>query len=1687
MASLDACSRNMCSKTLVKEGMTYDVLKTVFQKCSSFMDFWQTLKNVGIERKVAKHFTSQFGALGLQNEGALGYCLDLAKQNGTPVSNGMDSQEHQQKHSSGNSFTANSNELNSQNIETSEQSSSSDIGPADSKGSSSQKNEFSKPSSSIKDIPNPNVPCSGNSIVTVRSVSSSQAFEQRPMDYALTSSSDEVRPRICDANGHGRGLKNSKKESKVISETEHSTNLTESGNSEESSKEDENENWDSEISNSGNNGTFVLKINDVIPVSVGIDDFSSDKSHSKRQKRNTCKDTDRSEKQVGKNFKTDVKSKHSSEANRKRNSNTEGIRSSVGESKVSKSTSLSEAHSIKNNSKTTIPDVKTTQNLDGRKTNHESSVGESKSKIIGNVKHETRDKNDNSHVQAISNTNAGQNSQDSIIKQSNLSIANESTKAKPPSLVMPENITEKISKSRNGEIGRNGEICNKNKQTQSKRKRNKQNSNQMKPVILLDLPGSPDFKGKDTTTFFVGDVEIRVPVEKREIERDVPLRDTCSADGRVSEHHDKSEPTEVKPELSKLCDTDRDNKRDDEGVKIPMTVEVLPLSHDEDTSLRYVERDGLDNASDTIKVEVSKNDDTLNSFENKDVKISDSLANGEVTGKDSKEMVETSKTEINDQNDSFGVLVKAHGEVQSPAKTRDSQNEEMSCTLDTSGSSNENQPGEDKASDMNNDGFPVESNLNVDEQQSEQQPLQAFDEIHDGNFPPSMYQPSMQPMPLRFTAPCPTGLPTGMPPAVPTGYGFYPPMGPMMPMYSGTPFVPFHGVPYPVHQGFVPFGGFQHRYPLPGHVFQQPAIYHQQEPENSSAYLGVHNVASPLNIHRESPDTLGIPCSEVGPTVPEKTSIKANVYDSFSTTSDETSESSSYLEHESFDHVSSSAIHSDSSKEDHRSGRRRPYERNYSKRHLKERNDQFRKVVHKGKEVKENKEDEDQSGDHNSRKMKESAGQSSSSLLTPPRASKTKSSKDLSVENGAKGKPSKEAHLNKPRSSSKSSDRESLSSEKPSSQRETNRSTSTRKSPSKGKEYKDSKRSEAITKKSDGSPKGSALKSSPEESVNIEVPSKELGPASKTSTNVVKSNSNSTPRSPSKASSVEGSPKNEDEPKRSSIKINENISPKSTRASIKQKPEDDTKYKKESKDITHEAKTSPSTSRHPNTEPSKPSPPRPSRSEFPKEKRSQNTSSHSQQREHYHSKSDDISLKHTTPKQPISKVSKLEVSPKSGDSGSERNYQTSKKSEDPSRKCTSSKSTREASTIKVEKSSDHGREMNRVYPPSKKGDNAPQKSVPPRQSNKVSSIKSSPKSSGSGSDAESKKKLYDSASSQTSNSSHRRDGSDPLSSSKPRLMEKPTTSMESKSIEKKSGDTKEPRQEVSLLTSKKSHTGSETKPSVPNTSAENQKSTKGNVADGVTSSLPNQNNEAARKLKWPLSAWSGGTIKAPPKPQRDPQARKKVRESQTKSSMSGTLSEESFKKTPSVISESHRDNSGNDRGVSGNSMNCSESHRNVSEVNQSHTSKKTKGTKEEGDLPDNNTLKDKAIEPRYNNTTAENKGKKEPEKSSSQTVNYRDILVGKTNPKTQCNTTSSAVEGSSTNGFQKDAKDYKKSNKSFGKPTENNNIDVHKFTTNSPVNTARSDNEWKDKKANSERHVSRDAKISKSHKHQSQR
>ena len=63
----------MSIKKLLKEGITYNTLRKIFEDCCSFLDFYEVMKTYGIERKVSKVMALHFSGIGLQNQGAIAH------------------------------------------------------------------------------------------------------------------------------------------------------------------------------------------------------------------------------------------------------------------------------------------------------------------------------------------------------------------------------------------------------------------------------------------------------------------------------------------------------------------------------------------------------------------------------------------------------------------------------------------------------------------------------------------------------------------------------------------------------------------------------------------------------------------------------------------------------------------------------------------------------------------------------------------------------------------------------------------------------------------------------------------------------------------------------------------------------------------------------------------------------------------------------------------------------------------------------------------------------------------------------------------------------------------------------------------------------------------------------------------------------------------------------------------------------------------------------------------------------------------------------------------------------------------------------------------------------------------------------------------------------------------------------
>ena len=74
MSNLDAYTKCVNLKKILQTQLTYERIQRIFEDCCSFMDFYATMKDFGIDRKTAKYFACQFGGLGLKNQGTVAYC-----------------------------------------------------------------------------------------------------------------------------------------------------------------------------------------------------------------------------------------------------------------------------------------------------------------------------------------------------------------------------------------------------------------------------------------------------------------------------------------------------------------------------------------------------------------------------------------------------------------------------------------------------------------------------------------------------------------------------------------------------------------------------------------------------------------------------------------------------------------------------------------------------------------------------------------------------------------------------------------------------------------------------------------------------------------------------------------------------------------------------------------------------------------------------------------------------------------------------------------------------------------------------------------------------------------------------------------------------------------------------------------------------------------------------------------------------------------------------------------------------------------------------------------------------------------------------------------------------------------------------------------------------------------------------
>lgn len=1594
MTSLDACSRNMSIKTLIKEGMTYDVLKTVFQNCSSFMEFWKVLKDIGIDRKVAKHFTSQFCGIGLQNEKALGYCLHLAKQNGTADSNGLSENIETSKHLSSmknnsHANTAASNSLPPENNNETPNSPCTDIisetGTGVSNGLVSQNSkESSMHHASLERIhktgtavsnelvpvinegakhlaytdENRGTSTSCNSVVKARYVSSSQAFEQRPMDYALTSSSDEIRGMIYNAN-KTRNIEDNKE---IDQESSKPGNSQDS--SIESSKGEESENWDSEIMNSDHSEQFVLKVNNVFPVSVGIDDFTStrtEKVRSKHMKGDTYKGGYRKEKSSGKyssrttnsdkEFVNNSKGNNFRESERNKNWNASRTQPSFQASKEN-NISNSRGNLLKpettgqrgdNNPKT----IAATASIDT------STIQKDKEKVD---KQQTKSSN---QISVTSNT--VQKDGEQVDKQQSKTLNQESITSKPS----PLNISEELKKQekRSNKIGNNSTRRKENDPSvnkKSKKKRNKQTSSQQRSVTFVhSSPGSPNLEGKETTAFFVGDVEILVPVEKIRDNRHDTKRDNAHDihdDKRKLKHQD------IMRDINR--DKLDDNKRGDNS-EVHVHKETLSLqdkdipSRDDycDSKCDNVEKNVCNEDDKALKSEISNIDDTANkASKHKEHNIDNTMIIGETTPerkaaqlKETKEEMKVHQIEQKRRDD-------INDTSADPLVLEDTHNTAGSTDLDDQkASSNESTP-ESKDNDMIDAGSTdTEDGLDF---------YQLVENLHDGTYP-SMYP--VQPMPFTYPVP-------GLPPAVPAGYGFYPPMAPMMPMFPGPGLMPFPGIPFPGHQGFVPFGGYQHRYPLPAQMYQ-PTMYHPNL-DNPGQIDEI-----PVEDRRESPEILGIPYSDVkdNNNMAINTDKGTIVDDSFSTTSDEHSESLLNIDMEGSKKTSSVAAVSREERKRHRRS---------SKDHEK-----HEKRAHKVKRSssKHTNEVEIQNAEHlktTKADAKEATSSGNSSHLPSPQTASPTSPRDLSTNDSPAestrldGSISRKAHRNDSSLSSKSTSSSRPFKRHPMNGEATSNSACNSTSPRPLK--KESSREDVTSKPSNKTNRDSSKEGKPKRQVDASPNVDVTSPSTEAKSVDRDEKVNTSNMSVSVKKPTMTPPRKSKEPSKSDI-----VTKNGKGSSNSSKMSDGVMTPK-----TTPPKTSPSS------------------------RDSSEVHSTSNEREHYSSAkksttspkaSQPLASSRVTPHE--SALKSYSTAAKATTSGPRNPTAISGKNQERVDSRTKSSLPRPStSKSTTEKWPQNTNDPTHQHSSSKKSKDVSPKYTPPMKSSRaVPKVEGSPKASDC---------VFKTKQAKSPNRSQN------VESSKGKALSLTDAPKEQGSFEKKvpaydERDSKETKSKTITEAAKDSAQINE-----------------------YIGSAPDQSTEAARRLKWPLSAWSGGSIPAPPKPQREPLARKRVYETQVNP-------EECSKNISIEISKKDDYKNGND--IRGSQEKSSERGSTTEEYTKDPSSAVLERDKKD-------SHKNKRVEMVNNNNIASEHVlhiDEKPGSTNSRTTNYRDILMGKS--KSETNSNSTMIDGSPKNNLTFAENDNKRSDIPSVKQAEhNNNNNVKRFAkTNTVDNTIR--------------------------------
>lgn len=876
MCPLDSCSRAMSSKRLIREGLTYDLLKTVFQKCSSYMDFWQTLKKIGIDRKVAKHFTSQFGAMGLENQGSLGYNLNAAMQNGS-LSNGssQDTNGHANGAVNGNSGP---NEGNS-------------VISVSSKSRIHTTNMNETDSSKRKDVL--------RTTRAERATSSSRAFEERPLDYAVTSSADERLKayELLRSAKEQDNKKDASKNVKVASGRERKSSLeanagaestmTGSLSSENTSNSTDpsicngDENWDSEIENSITRGHFVLQFNEVIPASIVFDDVCS----------------------------------------------------SPGES------STEPTHPEAMQEKRNVGNVKDSASYDKRKTGggigsvqgkrHEHGHAKRGSELVDlgrsnkTMKKETKNKSKDTVVssqdrkQEILVSSAGKESLEQV--SHNRSVGH-----------LPKVTDGESSKTSSSSVVEVGQKEIDDKKGLKTNKRSKISSRKKPSSVTFVTPvgrasedsssGLPE-DGVVMTTVYVGDVPILVPVKRQcvpcEDSLDQPTHENKELDtgnGNISTEGStipREEGITTKEESVRNPTTDAERMVVSEERKDGTSVdrELEDGRKQEMSGFEQVVKD-LEKAppENTTIPDIVPPTSTSESLSSSSYETSDTGSNIDYKHQTTPRLTEENLNEPGKPPSNLcpsGDNVYTHGSCDqaSPAieqaafihqPAAPTTEEHSSCAMETEDTSKTDQDSENVCGDDESQPPSEQRDLSVD-------PSSEVDIIPDvatqeqmNGFPEGQWTSSdvVYPNPNMYSVPRPQ-YPFQMPypTAMPSAYGFYPPLPHMMPMIPGPQPVPYPPMPF-ASQGMMPFGGFPPRFPMPMPMFRHsmyPTV--QQGPQ---PYLDVSEQESTPQTSSSSPEVLGIPDNRIQASEHQNNKSPTGMsYVAYSTSSDDHSARSS--------------------------------------------------------------------------------------------------------------------------------------------------------------------------------------------------------------------------------------------------------------------------------------------------------------------------------------------------------------------------------------------------------------------------------------------------------------------------------------------------------------------------------------------------------------------------------------------------------------------------------------------------------------------------------------------------------------------------------------------------------------------------------------------------------------------------